>query len=176
MDGTTLETTGSSDFNKMSAKAFEFISHSPEQTRQIGSDLGELTQGGNLILLVGDLGAGKTCFAQGVARGLGFSGYASSPSFVLVREYPGRLKVYHIDFYRLDTIEEIADLGIDDYLVGDGVCVIEWADKVLNWLPRDHLVIKFAHLAEDERRLRFEPRGKRYTDLVRQLKEKWNLR
>ena len=157
--------------------AFELISRSPEQTRQMGSDLGELAQKGDFVLLVGNLGAGKTCFTQGIAKGVGFDGYAASPSFVLVREYEGRLKVYHIDFYRLDSVEEIADLGIDDSLSSDGVSVVEWADKALDYLPREHLLIEFAHCpAPEERRLRFEPHGKRYIDLAGRLEEKWNLR
>ncbi len=153
----------------------EQVTHSPEQTRRIGCWLGELTEPGDLILLVGNLGAGKTCFTQGIAKGLGFEGYASSPSFVLMREYQGRLPVYHFDLYRLDNIEEIADLGIDDYLYGDGICVVEWADKAGDYFPEDHLLIEFEYLpAANQRCLRFKPCGVRYTALLAQLEEKWN--
>ena len=153
---------------------FEIVSHSPEQTQRIGFAIGELAQPNDSILLAGNLGAGKTCFTQGIARGVGFEGYASSPSYVLVKEYPGRLALYHIDLYRLDDIEEIDELGIDDYLYGEGVCVIEWADKALESLSPERLLIKFDYLNENERRLRFEPEGQRYFDLLAKLKVKWN--
>ncbi|MDY6911079.1 MAG: tRNA (adenosine(37)-N6)-threonylcarbamoyltransferase complex ATPase subunit type 1 TsaE [Chloroflexota bacterium] len=154
---------------------FEIVSYSPEQTQQIGFAIGELAQPNNLILLAGNLGAGKTCLTQGIARGAGFEGYASSPSFVLVKEYQGRLALYHIDLYRLDDVEEIDELGLEDYLNGEGFCVIEWADKALESLSPEHLLIIFEYLSENERRLRFEPIGKRYVDLLSELKIKWNL-
>ena len=160
-DGSTLATTDNMHF--------QVTTHSPEQTQQIGTALGRLSKTGDLILLVGDLGAGKTCFTQGMAWGTGFDGFAASPSFVLVREYPGRIDLFHIDFYRLDHIEEIAELGIDDYLYGDGICVIEWADKALDSLPGEYLLITFEHLAESDRRLRLEAHGERYTGLLEQI-------
>lgn len=161
----------------MSSDVSEIISHSPAQTRKLGADLGKRLQEGDLILLAGDLGAGKTCLTQGMAKGAGFEGVAASPSFMLVREYQGRLKMYHVDLYRLDNIEEINDLGIDDYLEGEGVCVVEWADKAMDWLPQSHLLIELAYgTAENDRRLRFEPQGQRYLDLTQELKETWNSR
>lgn len=156
----------------MTHNSFELITHSPEETQSLGRELGKLLQSGDLILLVGDLGAGKTCFTQGIAWGLGFDGYAASPSFVLVREYRGRLNLYHADFYRLDNVEEIADLGLDEYLDGPGVLVVEWANKALDSFPPEHLLIRFEHMAENERRLRLEPCGQRYLELVEQLKAK----
>ena len=125
---------------------------------------------GDVYLLVGNLGAGKTCLTQGIAWGLGIQEYALSPSFVLVRELRGRLPLYHIDLYRLDRIEEIADLGLGDYLYGQGVCVIEWAEKGLSILPTEHLLIKIDCPADTERTLEFIPHGKRYQKLVAQLK------
>src|SRR3972149_1751996 len=103
----------------------ETTSHSLGRTRSIGMRLGGLAVSGDVILLTGELGTGKTCLTQGIAWGLGIEDYASSPSFVLVREYRGRLPLYHVDFYRLERLEEIAGLGLDDYLYGNGVCVIE---------------------------------------------------
>ncbi len=160
----------------MSVNHFGLISHSPEQTHDVGFSLGELVQEDDLILLVGDLGAGKTCFAQGVAEGLGFSGYASSPSFVLVREYQGRIKAFHIDLYRLDGMEEILGIGLEEDLSAGGICIIEWANKALEFLPDQALLVTFDyHLEADERRLRFEAHGPRYVDLLRRLRERWNL-
>jgi len=96
----------------------ELISHNPEQTQKFGVSIGEVALPGDIFLLVGGLGVGKTCLTQGIAWGLGIKEYAVSPSFVLVRELYGRLPLYHIDLYRLDRIEEILELGLDEYLYG----------------------------------------------------------
>jgi len=148
----------------------EIITRSPEGTQEIGVSIGELAQPGDTFLLVGELGAGKTCLAQGIARGLDIKEYAASPSFVLVRELYGRLPLYHIDFYRLDNLEEIAELGLDDYLYGKGVCVVEWAEKGLSLLPPEHLLIEMSYVADTERRLKLKPSGQRYRKIVAQLK------
>lgn len=148
----------------------EIVSHSPEETQKIGMRLGELALPGDIFLLVGGLGAGKTCLTQGIAWGLGIKEYAASPSFVVIRELYGRLPLYHIDFYRLDHLEEIAELGLDDYLYGKGVSVVEWAEKGLSLLPEDKLLIEISYLSDNERRLKFKPGGKRYRKIVSQLK------
>ena len=147
-------------------------SHSPEQTQLLGSCLGKLAQRGDIFLLVGDLGAGKTCFVQGIAQGLDIEEYAFSPSFVIVREYHGRLPLYHVDFYRLDYIEEISDLGLEEYLYGDGVCVVEWAEKGLQILPQDNLFItlNYTSASETQRTICLEAQGERYLELIEQLK------
>jgi tRNA threonylcarbamoyladenosine biosynthesis protein TsaE len=132
--------------------------------------LGELAQAGDVFLLVGDLGSGKTCLTQGVAWGLGIQEYALSPSFVIIRELKGRLPLYHIDLYRLDRIEESMDLGLDDYLYGRGICVVEWAEKALSILPQENLLIKIDYLADTERSLHLQSRGKRYIEIVEGLK------
>jgi len=149
----------------------ELITRSPEQTQEFGARLGELAQPGDTILLVGGLGAGKTCLTQGIAWGLNIKEYAASPSFVVVRELYGRLPLYHIDFYRLDNLEEIAELGLDDYLYGNGVCVVEWAEKGLSLLPLEHLLIEMSYVSDAERSLKLKPSGKRYRNLVAQLKQ-----
>jgi tRNA threonylcarbamoyladenosine biosynthesis protein TsaE len=149
----------------------EIITRSPEETQKIGVQLGELALPGDIFLLVGGLGVGKTCLTQGIAWGLGIKEYAASPSFVVIRELQGRLPLYHIDFYRLDHLEEIAELGLDDYLYGKGVCVLEWAEKGLSLLPEEHLLIEMGYLSDNERRLRFKPGGKRYKEIVAKLKK-----
>ena len=149
----------------------EIISHSPEQTQKFGVSIGELAQPGDNFLLVGDLGAGKTCLTQGIAWGLNIEEYAASPSFVVIRELKGRLPLYHIDFYRLDHLEEIAELGLDDYLYGNGVCVVEWAEKGLSLLPLEHLLIEMSYVSDTERSLKLKPGGKRYRKIVAQLKK-----
>ncbi len=150
--------------------SLNIVSNSAERTRMVGVKLGGLAAAGDVILLIGALGAGKTCLTQGIARGLGVDDYVVSPSFVLLREYQGRLPLYHVDFYRLEGIEEMAHLGLDDYLYGDGLCVVEWADKGLDMLPSEHLLIEMHYLAPSKRDLSFLPRGSRYEEMVSQLK------
>ena len=145
-------------------------SHNPEQTQNIGDHLGKLAMPGDTFLLVGRLGAGKTCLTQGIAWGLDIKEYALSPSYVIVRELHGRLPLYHIDLFRLDHVEEIEELGLDDYLYGKGVCVVEWAEKALNLLPTEHLLIQIDFLSDTERSLQFKPKGKRYLEILTQLK------
>lgn len=155
----------------------KFVSHSQEQTQRLGRRLGELAQSGDVFLLTGNLGSGKTCLTQGIAWGLGVTEYAFSPSFVIMREYHGRLTLYHIDFYRLDRIEEIADLGLDEYLYGKGVCVVEWAEKGLAALPEEHLLVNLSYISDAERSIGLEPKGKRYAQLLKTLNpdlKKWN--
>ncbi len=147
----------------------ELISHSPEQTQALGMRIGELAQHGDVFLLVGGLGTGKTCLTQGVAWGLNIKEYTMSPSFVIMRELYGRLPLYHIDLYRLDHMDEIADLGLDDYLYGRGVCVIEWAEKALSILPTEHLLIEIGYLSDTERSFRMKPSGQRYLEILAQL-------
>ena len=146
-------------------------SYSPEQTQLLGTYLGKLAQKSDVFLLVGDLGTGKTCLIQGIAHGLDIKEYAFSPSFVIVREYHGRLPLYHIDFYRLDHIEEIADLGLEEYLYGNGVCVVEWAEKGLQILPQKNLFITLNYIpvAETQRAICLKPEGERYFELIKQL-------
>lgn len=163
----------------MSAKmaTLKLTSRSPEQTQHLGASLGKLAEAGDVFLLCGDLGSGKTCLTQGIAWSLNVKEYAFSPSFVLVREYYGRLPLYHVDLYRLDRIEEIAELGLDEYLYGDGVCVVEWAEKGLSLLPQENLLIKLSYVSQTERSLSMEPHGQRYTNLLKSLKPElktWN--
>ena len=152
-------------------------SHSLEQTQLLGSYLGELAQKADIFLLIGELGTGKTCLVQGIASGLDVKEYAFSPSFVILREYHGRLPLYHIDFYRLDHIEEIADLGLEEYFYGDGVCVLEWAEKGLQVVPRDNLLITIHYIpaSQTERSICLKPQGERYYELIEQLKKRGEL-
>ena len=162
---------------KIKTNSVELISCSPEQTQRLGKHLGEMAQAGDLFLLAGTLGSGKTCLAQGIACGLGVQEYAVSPTFVLVREYHGRLPMYHIDLYRLDHIEEIVDLALEEYLYGNGICVIEWAEKGMDVLPGEHLLVKLSNNSASERLLVLEPYGEHYRRMLTSLKEElktWN--
>ena len=156
--------------NRIDTNHLELISHSPEETQRFGIRIGELAKPGDIFLLVGGLGTGKTCLTQGIAWGLGIKEYAASPSFVVIRELYGRLPLYHIDLYRLNHIEEIVELGLDDYLYGNGICVMEWAEKGLSVLPTEHLLIEISYLSDTERSFQLKPRGKRYLEIVTQLK------
>ncbi len=150
-------------------RPLKLISHSPEETLNLGVCLGNLAEPGDIFLLSGPLGAGKTCLTQGIARGLGSAEYALSPTFVLMREIKGRLALYHIDLYRLDRIEEVLDLGLDDYLFGRGLTVIEWAEKGLGVLPAEHLRVKINYGSDNERAIEFVPHGRRYRKLLEKL-------
>jgi tRNA threonylcarbamoyladenosine biosynthesis protein TsaE len=149
----------------------KLTSYSPEQTQQLGIKIGELALPGDIFLLVGNLGTGKTCLTQGIAWGLDIKEYTLSPSFVIVRELHGRLSLYHIDLYRLDHIEEIVDLGLDDYLYDNSVCVVEWAERGLGALPTEHLMIQISYLSDTERSFQLKPSGKRYREILAQLND-----
>jgi tRNA threonylcarbamoyladenosine biosynthesis protein TsaE len=155
--------------NNISVK-YELTTHSPEETQRLGIGIGELASPGDIYLLVGALGTGKTCLTQGIAWGLNIKEYAVSPSFMLVRELRGRLPLYHIDLYRLDNIEEIIELGLDEYLYSGGVSVIEWAEKGLSVLPTEHLLIQVSYLSDTERRFQLVPKGQHYLKIAGQLK------
>jgi tRNA threonylcarbamoyladenosine biosynthesis protein TsaE len=160
------------------------ISHSAEQTQRLGMRLGELLTGGELLLLEGQLGTGKTTFTQGLALGLDITANITSPTFTLLKEYPGQARprktgeaarvgppLYHFDLYRLDDGAEIFDLGFDDYFFGNGVCIVEWAEKADLYWPTDHLRIRLKMLNETKRGLLFIATGARYCELLRQFQK-----
>jgi tRNA threonylcarbamoyladenosine biosynthesis protein TsaE len=149
---------------------FELITHGPEETRELGRTIGNLAQAGDVILLTGDLGAGKTCLTQGIAFGLGAKDYALSPTFVIMRRLRGRLPLYHIDLYRLDRVAETEDLGLDDYFYGDGISVVEWAEKAEALMPFERLSIQIEYLSENERRFRLKSNGLRFDSLIESIK------
>lgn len=140
-------------------------------TEAFGRRLGELLFPGAAIALIGPLGAGKTHLTRAVAEGLGVVNPAAvnSPTFVLIQEYQARLPIYHFDAYRLSGSREFADLGVDEYFHGDGVCLIEWADKVLATLPVEHLRIAIEVVDENRRRFEITATGERYESLLGQL-------
>lgn len=111
------------------ARSLVVRSASPDMTHALGERLGHLLQSGDVVLLSGNLGAGKTALTQGIARGLGIAGPVSSPTFTLLKEYDGRIPLYHFDLYRIEHPDELEALGFGDYFYGDGVCVVEWAER-----------------------------------------------
>jgi tRNA threonylcarbamoyladenosine biosynthesis protein TsaE len=155
----------------------ELVSRSAEQTQQLGYYLGQMTQPGNVFLLSGNLGSGKTCLTQGIARGMDIKSTVTSPSFVLVREHYGRMPLYHIDLYRLDNIEEIVNLGLEQYFESNGLCVVEWAEKGISVFPMEHLLISLEYLAETERNIIMQADVNIYIQMLENLKGKlkdWN--
>jgi tRNA threonylcarbamoyladenosine biosynthesis protein TsaE len=143
----------------------------PAATAALGRRLGGLLFPGAVVALVGPLGAGKTYLVRAVAEGLGAPGgrVVSSPTFVLIQEYRARLPVYHFDAYRLRSADEFSDLGAHEYFEGDGVCLVEWADRVEPCLPREHLRIAITVTGASSRRFQVEGRGKRYEALAEEL-------
>ena len=130
----------------------ERVSRSEEETAAIGEQLGRTLTAGDVVLLYGDLGAGKTAFTRGLARGLDAAAdEVTSPTFTLVQEYAGRVTLFHVDLYRLDE-KEVDDLGLEELVLGDGVVAIEWAER---WRgrPDDVVEVRIAHAGEDERRI-----------------------
>lgn len=132
------------------------VSRSPEETRAIGERLGARLVAGAVVACTGELGTGKTCFLQGLARGLGVTGEVTSPTFVLVNQYRGRLPVYHLDAYRTGSLTELVDLGLEEMLHGDGVTVIEWADKLLPLLPARTIHVHLSGLGDEPREIRIQ--------------------
>lgn len=148
------------------------ITRGVQATEKAGQRLGELFLPGDIICLVGELGAGKTCLTRGIARGLRVKECVISPSFVILNIYRGRLPLYHFDFYRLSSSEEIDYLDYGEFFFNQGVTVIEWAEKILPRLVQ-FLEIKIYFIGERERKLEFLPRGKRYEDIATAFARKY---
>jgi len=131
--------------------AAEVVTASAEETEAAGERLGRRLQPGAVVALSGELGAGKTCFVQGLVRGLGASVRATSPTFVLVNQYRGRVLVHHVDAYRTDSMTELMELGLLDLMGGDDVTLIEWADKLEPLLPPDAIRVHIAGVGDEPR-------------------------
>ena len=141
-----------------------------EQTRALASALGELVRPGDLVVLVGGLGAGKTAFAQGVGAGLGITDTITSPTFALVQSYSGRLEMHHLDVYRLEQVNEALDRGLAELLDDDAVVVIEWGDTIAPVLPHDYLEVRLDYGdGEDARTVEFQATGQRWAARMRAI-------
>lgn len=126
----------------------EFIVDSVEKTISIGTEIGKNANEGDIICLIGDLGTGKTHITKGIAEGLNVDDHITSPTFNIVNEYDGRLKLYHFDVYRVNDPDEIEAIGFDEYIFGDGVSIIEWANYIQELIPEDHLRITMEKLPD----------------------------
>ena len=153
--------------------ALRMVTHSPEETQEVGISLGRCAKSGDIYLLTGELGAGKTCLTQGIAWGLGVEGYARSPSFVIATQYKGRLTLHHIDLYRIENPLEAWDLDLEEALSGDGVSVVEWADRAPGLFPPDSLWIRLEHGEEPSQRIIcFDKPEERYHRVLLELRAK----
>ncbi len=135
-----------------------FRTESPEETQTLGEKLGKTLQSGDVIALIGALGTGKTCLTQGIARGVGLAPdeVVSSPSYILINEYNGKIPIYHIDLYRLESATEIAELGLSEYIEGYGICIIEWAERMAEGLPDTCIKIHITWEDENTRYIKIQ--------------------
>ncbi|MCA1032903.1 tRNA (adenosine(37)-N6)-threonylcarbamoyltransferase complex ATPase subunit type 1 TsaE [Bacillus timonensis] len=147
--------------------SFEMVSNSPEATHNLAQKLATKLSAGDLLTLEGDLGAGKTTFTKGLAKGLGITRNVNSPTFTIIKEYQGRIPLYHMDVYRVaDSFEE---LGFEEYFEGDGVTVVEWSHLISDQLPTERLEVNIYHVGNESRKLTFHPIGERYLQICEEL-------
>lgn len=140
---------------------------SPEETERFAAKLAEYLQPGDLLTLEGGLGAGKTTFTKGLAKGLGIKRMVNSPTFTILKQYSGDLNLNHLDVYRLENSDE--DIGFDELFADDAVSVVEWAQFIEDYLPKERLEISMERLSEESRAIRFHPVGTRYETLCKEL-------
>ncbi|HEX3669846.1 MAG TPA: tRNA (adenosine(37)-N6)-threonylcarbamoyltransferase complex ATPase subunit type 1 TsaE [Acidimicrobiia bacterium] len=146
------------------------LTHSTDETLELAGTVGELLRAGDVVSLVGDLGAGKTVFARGVARALGVTEPVVSPSFTIVREYDGRMPLVHVDVYRIDTVQELYDLGFEELVRDDAVTLVEWGDMIDGLLPVDRLDVRLAPGdTDDERVVEIEGHGRSWRGRAAEL-------
>ncbi|MGE8207104.1 tRNA (adenosine(37)-N6)-threonylcarbamoyltransferase complex ATPase subunit type 1 TsaE [Heyndrickxia sp. NPDC080065] len=148
-------------------KIYEWLSKGPEDTSSLAQKIAEKLAAKDVLLLEGDLGAGKTTFTKGIALGLGIQKNVSSPTFTIIKEYHGKIPLYHMDVYRLQDSSE--DLGFDEYFEGDGVTIVEWAHLIEDQLPKEYLAVSIFRIGDMERKFEFKPVGERYELLCEEL-------
>jgi tRNA threonylcarbamoyladenosine biosynthesis protein TsaE len=151
----------------------EIISHADAETRALGQKIGSLLSQGLILTLTGDLGSGKTCLVQGLARGLNVSDEytVTSPSYTLINEYPGRLQLYHVDLYRIDNPVDFDDIGLYDIVAGGGVTAIEWADRMQPDDLVEYLSIAFEILDDSQRKITLTASGQPAVNLLKKLEK-----
>lgn len=140
-----------------------------KQTEELGRRIGESLTGGEIIAMTGDLGAGKTTITKSIAKGLDIDEYITSPTFTIVNEYEGRLKLFHFDVYRIGDIEEMYDMGYEEYFYSGGVCIIEWANLIEEILPEDTIRIEISTQDENKRQFIITGKGEKFNHIVKEL-------
>lgn len=150
----------------------EIILSGLKETEEFGIKLGKILKGGDILCLNGDLGAGKTTLTKSIGLGLGVDDYITSPTFALINEYSGRNPVYHFDVYRLENVEELYDLGFDEYFYSNGVSIIEWADKIEKLLPKERIVLDIEKgINLEDRKIKVSGYGNRYMEIIKELEK-----
>ncbi|MTI46774.1 tRNA (adenosine(37)-N6)-threonylcarbamoyltransferase complex ATPase subunit type 1 TsaE [Sporosalibacterium faouarense] len=151
---------------------FKITTKDPKETKELGYALGKILKGGDVVCLIGDLGAGKTTLTQSIAEGLDINDYVTSPTFTLINEYDGRYPLYHFDVYRINDVEEMYDLGYEEYFYSEGVTLIEWANLIEEMLPKDRLIIEIKRgKGNEEREILIQGIGDRYREIIKELKK-----
>ncbi|HAK72638.1 MAG TPA: tRNA (adenosine(37)-N6)-threonylcarbamoyltransferase complex ATPase subunit type 1 TsaE [Sporomusaceae bacterium] len=149
----------------------EIVSTAPEQSFSFGRQLGQLLQEGSVLCLIGDLGAGKTLLVQGIAQGLGLNEEITSPTFTVMNVYEGTIPVYHFDLYRLESPEQLVDIGFDEYTNAGGIAIIEWPDKFPGFMPDSYLRIELIKTGDNDRLIKVSPQGAHHHLLYEELKQ-----
>lgn len=152
----------------------EFIIENREKTKKFGEYLGSILSSGDVICLNGDLGTGKTTMTKSIGLGMGIDDYITSPTFTIINEYYADLNLYHFDTYRLSSDADVEYLGFDEYFYGDGVCIIEWADRIKDALPEDYLEINLKRIDEEKRNVEIVAVGSRSQEILEELKNNEN--
>jgi len=152
------------------------MTKNPEETKKIGNYLAGLLKPGDIILFFGELGSGKTCLTQGIAATMKVKEMVNSPSFTIINEYHGKFPIYHFDLFRLNSFYELYDLGYEEYFYGDGITIVEWAEKIDQNLPFEYLKIIITFLDQKKRKIEFSPIGERYEQLIKEFKKYENIR
>lgn len=147
----------------------EFKTNSDLETRELGLSIGSALKGGEVIAMTGDLGAGKTTMTKSIAQGLEIDDYITSPTFTIVNEYEGRLKLYHFDVYRISDIEEMYDIGYEEYLYSDAVSIIEWSNLIEEILPKDKINIDIEYIDENARKITITGTGDKFEHLAKEM-------
>lgn len=152
----------------------QIVTVSSEETEAVGACLGSLLKSGAFLALRGELGGGKTCFARGVVASVAphSANLVASPTYAIMNCYPGSVPVYHFDFYRLTCDDEIAELGFEEFFYGDGVCIVEWSERLMELLPEDVLTILFEYGGDDHRQITITSSGNNSANVLKQLTEK----
>lgn len=149
----------------------EIVSTAPEKTFSFGRQLGQLLQEGSVLCLIGDLGAGKTLLVQGIAQGLGLNEEITSPTFTVMNVYEGNIPVYHFDLYRLESPEQLVDIGFDEYTNAGGIAIIEWPDKFPGFMPDSYLRIELIKTGDNDRLIKVSSQGAHHHLLYEELKQ-----
>ncbi|MCK5594918.1 tRNA (adenosine(37)-N6)-threonylcarbamoyltransferase complex ATPase subunit type 1 TsaE [bacterium] len=148
-----------------------FTTNNPEDTICLGMKIGELLKEGNVVALIGNLGAGKTVISNGLCSGLGVrEDYITSPTYTIINQYEGRIPVYHIDLYRLKNSSELYNLGWDEYIYGNGTCIIEWADRAAEMLSEEYLTVNIKVTGTNKRQITLQAKGATYKSLLEKVR------